>query len=645
VSYSLTKVGQSAIIWLKMQPSLVRNTLLSPSCFERIAALPAPEEVCSSLIDVVTRFQRMGAFASEIQTELHLVKPILKLLGFAFESKPMFFEEHVKGADFALFRSEQELIKGSSQWGTRSYYENVLGLLIVKRYGRNLEEGISGFYLDFENRIPLFQAMYLTKTSGVPWSILTNGKNWLLLKRPFAYEKPLLEIDLEQVVANNDEKGLLLFYHIFSLTGLATTLPGLIEKERVALIGLLKEERSSLAQTMRPGLTKAEVRAAAMPLYGRLFPDGSLSMTERRAKDAGGTVPPRRSGKVTAIKSFDQGDVFTYLLSKGTAPDLPLLDECLRAGIREEPTKESLLSLRILDLTPGFGNLAAQLVETIAYLSFLLPYREKHSFVAEWEKEELLHAFILDRMLYGTEKWAFALDVLLGAMHSRFGARAPNYRLGNPLLGLSMAELRAFSDSRNQTTLFSRHPHDVLSGLKETCRIYFSLSDRIKEDAAIKGELEQELFIYRRRVREAMNLVTASYLGKVLENKKIKELLCYMDADEGIWEATRTMSWFREAEEAAESQGFFHMEVEFPFLLNGRFDLIFVQPALSYVWEERVPVSEAAKAYVKRAMTYLADTGRIVLVGDHAEEFVPELKKSKRYAVEVDKGLVTVRRR
>jgi hypothetical protein len=592
----------------------------------------------------------MGAFASEIHTELHLVKPVLKLLGFAFETKPMFFEEHVKGADFALFRSEQELVKGSSQWGTRSYYENVLGLLIVKRYGRNLEEGISGFYLDFENRIPLYQAMYLTKTSGVPWSILTNGKNWLLLRRPFAYEKPLLEVDLEQSIENNDEKGMLLFYHLFSLDGLASTLPGLLEKERVALIGTLKEERSALARTLTPGLSRAEVCVAAVPLYGRLFPGGNLALTERCAKEARRAsthvvTPLRRSGKLPGIKSFDQSDIFTYLLAKGTASDLPLLDECLLAGIKEDPTKEHLLSLKVLDMTPGFGNLAVQLVETIAYLSFLLPYREKRSFVAEWENEALLHRFILDRMLYGTEKSAFALDVLAAAMRSRFSARAPNYRLGNPLLGLSISELHAFSDSKNQTTLFSRHPHDVLSDLRETCRLYFSLSDRIKEDAVIKNELEQELRVYRRRVKEAMNLVTASYVGKPLENKKIRELLYYMDADEAIWEATRAMTWFREAEQAAEDQSFFHMEVEFPFLLNDRFDLIFVQPALCYVWEEQFPIQEAMKAYVKRAMTYLADTGRIVLLGGNPEEFVPDLKRSKRYAVEVDKGFVTVRKR
>ena len=39
--------------------------------------------------------------------------------------------------------------------------------------------------------------MYLAKKSGAPWGILTNGKNWLLLKRPVAFEKTTVEIDLE----------------------------------------------------------------------------------------------------------------------------------------------------------------------------------------------------------------------------------------------------------------------------------------------------------------------------------------------------------------------------------------------------------------------------------------------------------------
>ena len=249
---------------------------------------------------------------------MHLVKPILKLLGFAFESKPMFFEEHIKGPDFALFRSEEERVASSSQWGTDRITENLLGLLLVKRYGRNLEEGISGFLPRFREPHPFISGYVSDQNIGRALGILTNGKNWLLLKKPLAFEKPLLEINLEHYVTSNDERGMLSFYHIFSSTGLGSTLPELIEKERIELIRLLKEERSSLSRTLNPPLTETEVRAATIPLYGRLFPDNLLSGEENGAQEAGPITPFRRPGKATVAKGVDQSDVFTYLLSKGT---------------------------------------------------------------------------------------------------------------------------------------------------------------------------------------------------------------------------------------------------------------------------------------------------------------------------------------
>ena len=86
------------------------------------------------------------------------------------------------------------------------------------------------------------------------------------------------------------------------------------------------------------------------------------------------------------------------------------------------------------------------------------------------------------------------------------------------------------------------------------------------------------------------------------------------------------------------------MEMEFPFLLNDRFDLIFIQPALTYLWEERLPVQEVTRAYVKRAMTYLKQAGSILLVGADPDELVSGLRSSSRYTAEARQGAVVVRR-
>jgi hypothetical protein len=628
-----------------MAHSLLRNTLLSSLYVERIGALPRQGEICSALLDIVNQFEQMKAFASEIHTELHLVKPILKVLGFAFESKPKFFEEQIKNADFALFRSEGERVRSSPLWGRREYYENVLGLLTVKRYGRNLEEGIGGFYLEFENRIPLYQSLYLMKKSGVPWSILTNGKSWLLMRRPFSVEKSVMEIDLEKAVADNDEKGLHLFSHIFSSTGLDRTLPDFLEEERLELIAFLKEERSSLSRSLQSGSTRVEVNKVAAPLYEQLFPRVDVLVGREQQGKAETAVNGSQVEKAVPTKSFDQADISTYLFARDPVPAIPDFEEIIRGGVSEDPTKESLLSLRVLDMTPGFGNVATRLVETIAYMSFLLPYREKNSFVAEWENDALLHKYILDHVLFGVEKGDFPFDVLQNSLLSRFNCPGTNYRLGNPLLGMSLAEVSGLVDGKDQAGLFSKHPHEVVSELRDMTRLYFSLSDRIREDAAVKGQIEASLRVYRQRMREVMDLLTASYFDGHLESKKIRELLYYMDADESVWEATRRMTWFREAAVIASKRHFFHMEMEFPFLLNDRFDLVVVQPTLNYVWEERLPTVEAAKAHIKRAMTYLKQTGKIVLVIGSHDELLAELKKSKRYGVEAKEGVATVRRR
>ena len=98
-----------------MHPAIVRNTLLSPAYTEKIFAFPREDEACAGLREVVARFREMKDTASEIQTEIHLVKPMLKILGYLVESKPKFFEDHVKGPDFALFCSEADRLASSNR--------------------------------------------------------------------------------------------------------------------------------------------------------------------------------------------------------------------------------------------------------------------------------------------------------------------------------------------------------------------------------------------------------------------------------------------------------------------------------------------------------------------------------------------------
>ena len=502
-----------------MVPQFVRNTLLSGALTERLLALPRDPQVCSALSTIVRNFEQSRASASEIQTELNLVKPILKELGYVFESKPQFFEEKIAPPDFALFRSEEDRAGRAPYWGTKQYYEGVLAVLLVKRYGRNLLEGIGGFYLEFDNRIPLFQSLYLSKKAGTPWSIITNGRNWPLLKRPSAFEKRIVEIDLERAVAQGDEAALHLFSRIFSCAGLGGTLGAFLEEERREVIAYLREKRNDIHAMNGDGEERAI--SAAAPLYAQLFPGSGLSSGTTQA-------PVRRAQTVCGarrrpLREHDQCDIFSYLFMEGSETEINLEEIITRA--LGERTKERLLGLRMLDMTPGFGELAARLVEAISYLSFLLPYREKRSFVAEWENERPLYRFILSHVLYGVEKQPFSLDVLQNSMQSRFGETSPTYRLGNVLLGIHAGAVQEL------TAVFER-----LKGLE---RLSSTLSARIKEDAVVKDEINGRLNTALGRVREIMDLATATYFDAGLEWNEIAELVYYIEGDEEHWQAAR----------------------------------------------------------------------------------------------------------
>lgn len=630
-----------------MPHSALRNTLLPVAFIDKILSLPRPDETIQIVHDKLLRFQQIKDFASEIQTDKQLVRPMLKALGYAFEVKPRFFEDHVKEPDFALFASEEERLQGSHWWGSERYYTNVLALMSAKRYGRNLDEGITGFYLEFENRIPTYQMMYLLKRSRVPWGIVTNGKNWTLIQRPSSVEKRFLEIDLELALSENTDDILALFLHLFSVEGLSSLVPDLIEEGRSELGRFLERQKPSARELMQTDARKVDIYPRLMSLYSTVFPDRPLPLTEGYLNERAIACTLKSCPTQPAIDSYHEADIFNHLLTKDACPGLIDLEDILLKDNSEIYTKERLFELRVLDMTPGFGVNAIQLVEGIAYLALLLPYQEKNSFVSEWEHGPALYRSILDHMLFGTEKSHPALDILQSALSGRFGASGRNYRLGNPLLGMSLRDITGLMDGKNQVTLFSKPPQEAISEFRETCKRYSLLSDRIREDAQLKEELNAGIARARERIRDILDVVTAGYFIKVGEGKKIKELLYNLDAGEQTWETLRSNDWFVAAKELAKRNSFFHMEIEFPFLLNNKFDLIFIQPSLGYLWEDRVPLPEIGKAYIKRALTYLKENGKIVLLlaGQDSNDLLSEIKKAKKYQVEVRNTCAILRRK
>ncbi|HBA55577.1 MAG TPA: hypothetical protein DCZ04_14285, partial [Syntrophorhabdus aromaticivorans] len=478
-----------------MHPTILRNTLLAPSSIEKILSAPISDDVLPALTGLLTNFQDIKKFASEIHTEIHLVKPMLKLLGHTYESKPKFFEDHVKDPDVALFASEDDRVKSSPLWGTAGYYGNTLGILMLKRYGRNLHEGITGFYLEFENRIPMYQLMYLLRKASTPWGILTNGRYWMLIKKPGHFEEKLIEIDLEQPLLSGEEEPGRLFYNIFSLNGLKDAIPNVLEEEREALIALLMDKKKSIVRATATLKKKVDIYPQLRSSYKSFFPNDNLAVTDSYLKDREVPIETTPNARSTIVNEYDTSNICSYLFTRNTA-DVDFNLEQIIVRKNRLYTKEELLSLRILDMTPGLGNITIQLLEDIAYLSFLQPYREKNTFVSEWEDEASLKKYILDRMLYGVERSHICYDALQNSLMKRFGTGAEHYRLGNPLVGISLKDIENIFDVTKQMSLFGKTPKEMIADFREMYKVYFSLSKKIREDVKIREEIEVKLKAY-----------------------------------------------------------------------------------------------------------------------------------------------------
>lgn len=628
-----------------MHPSIVRNTLISPSGVDKILSLPEENTIYTSFSDILFKFQDIKKFASEIHTEIHLIKPILKILGYAYESKPKYFEESVKNPDVALFTDEQEKSNASQLWGTKDYFSRAIGLLQLKRYGRSLDKGIGGFYLEFEKKIPVYQLIYILKSVKTPWGILTNGRNWILLKKPNSYEKKLIEIDIENALFVGNEEALHLFFHIFSLNGLKNMLPEIIEDERKTLIGVLREKRVTCKNSISGVKNRIEIYPKLIQAYKELFPHERLPLTESFLRERGIKIEEHIYKAPRIINKYDALDIFTYLfVKKGYESNLNM-EEIFLNNKNISYTKEDLFKLRILDMTPGIGSMSSQIVEGLSYLSFVLPYLDKNTFVAEWEDEYSLKKYILEHILYGVERSRLAFDIMINILNARFNSNAPHYRLGNPLIGLAIQDTSYYYDEKDQMGLFNKNPKDSIHEFKEMYKLYFSLSDKIKEDVEIKNEIEARLNIYKERLRDAMDVITASRFAKIIDNKKIRDMLFSLDSDENTWELIRKKNWFLESKEIAGKNGFFHLEIDFPFLLHNAYDYIFVQPALSYIWEDEIPVVDVTKAYIKRGITYLKREGKLIICLEHVgDALITELDKSKKYKAEFRKGYIVVSR-
>ena len=423
------------------------------------------------------------------------------------------------------------------------------------------------------------------------------------------------------------------------------TLGDLYENERQSIITRLKEKQTALRSSTAGFRKKTDIFPRIVGGLSDIFGNDIFTSTRQYLAERDVWVQERKSPPDT-VDDFNAADISTFLLGKkGGTPEVDL-EKVFSMRSPEDRTKDALLSLKVLDMTPGFGSLSMEIVECLASLSFVLPYRERNGFIAQWEDEKGLKRYILENVIYGIERSNISFDILHYALKNRYGYDSGNFKFGNPLIGMSLSDIAPHVDRKDQAGLFAKNPFDVLTNLRDMYRQFFSLSDRIKEDLVVKEELSQKLNVYCGRLRDIMDLVTATYFVKTIDQRKIHEALALLDSDSRAWDSIISRDWFVQAKSLAKQNGFFHLEIEFPFLVNGAFDYIFAQPSQGLVWEEPIPVADAMKAYIKRGMTYLKPKGTMVFVLDRPDRtLIEELSRSKKYETSVAQNLVLLSKR
>ncbi len=156
-------------------------------------------------------------------------------------------------------------------------------------------------------------------------------------------------------------------------------MPDILEHERQALIKHLKDKKRSTRKMIGSSRRRLEIYPRIREVYRELFPDDTLPTTEAYLKNYDINVENNTYQKTGVLNEYDRSDICSYLFVDNQAKNNFDIEEVM-IGQNKQLTKEDLLSLRILDMTTGFGNVTVQLLEGLAYLSFVLPYNEKNSF-------------------------------------------------------------------------------------------------------------------------------------------------------------------------------------------------------------------------------------------------------------------------
>jgi hypothetical protein len=131
----------------------------------------------NAIAGLMARIAPTAERLNEATLEGDLVRPILEALGFNHHA---WLEKQDAGAlepDYTVFRSQEEKIEALGRRGGAGFYEKAICLVEAKAWPIDLDRRVG------RERSPMAQLKRYLVESGVAWGILTNGREWRLLRR------------------------------------------------------------------------------------------------------------------------------------------------------------------------------------------------------------------------------------------------------------------------------------------------------------------------------------------------------------------------------------------------------------------------------------------------------------------------------
>jgi hypothetical protein len=163
---------------------------------------------------------------NEAQTEENWIKPVLRAIGHIFEVQPSLkVPDGTQRPDYIFYRDDASLVANKNKIvNADDLQHGALAVGDAKSWDRSLDKALRNNVKGndpFNNKNPSFQISFYMLQSGLPWGILTNGRQWRLYHIRTAHKLEVFyEVDLPALFRSKRRRSVSVFLCLLSTQSL-----------------------------------------------------------------------------------------------------------------------------------------------------------------------------------------------------------------------------------------------------------------------------------------------------------------------------------------------------------------------------------------------------------------------------------------